>query len=112
MSRGAHVPGSVVAWMILFPQYDLVAGGQRNAAVDQIVCLAGVPDEHNLVRRNAQLAAYLLARVFQDDREFGALPGRNVAILIARQRRYPSRYRPRRRPQLGRVHRDVTGPER
>ena len=112
VARRPHVPGDVVGGVVLVPHHDLVARLERQPGVDDVVGLAGVAHEGDLVRVDPELRRRRLARGLEKGAELRAVRKRAVDVDVAGQPAHPLGHRPRRRAQVGGVHRHAFLAER
>src|SRR5262249_19603221 len=84
-ASGAHVPGDIVGRMILIEDHHFVARFQPEAVDDEVIRLAGVSDDGDLVLRSAHESRELPARLFQQRIELGAILERDVGVQILGQ---------------------------
>ena len=105
VTRRPYVPGDVVGRMVLIPHHDLVARPERQPRVDDVVGLARVAHEGDLVGGDPQPDRHRLARRLEQRPELLAVRKRAVDVDVAGQLADPLGHRPRRGAEVRRVHR-------
>ena len=100
-----HLPGDVVGRVVLIPHHDFVAVSQGNPRVDDVVRLARVAHQRDLVRGDPELRRRRRARRLEQRAELRAVRERAVDVDVPRQLAHPLGHHARRRAQVGRVHR-------
>ena len=83
--RGADIPRGVIALVVLIPQHYFIARRKPDSVIDGVVCLTGVPDQRNLIGRNAQVFRNFVARFRGQRIELRPIRVRYIGIFVAEE---------------------------